>query len=105
MESFLKHLNDQHQKIQFTMETEQGGILPFLDVLLTRKKDTYTDRYLNAMLHHHPAQIYSVAKTLISRSMRIAGKENLPSEKKDINISPRIKQFFKISNSESNKTM
>jgi hypothetical protein len=33
----LNWLNSQHQKIQFTMEEEQSGQLPFLDVMVKRQ--------------------------------------------------------------------
>ncbi|XP_020297813.1 uncharacterized protein LOC109862232 [Pseudomyrmex gracilis] len=37
--NFLDFLNKQHPNITFTLETEQHGKLPFLDVLVTRKPD------------------------------------------------------------------
>jgi hypothetical protein len=36
---FLKHLNRLHNKIQFTMEIEEQGHLPFLDIDIYRKTD------------------------------------------------------------------
>ena len=36
---FLDHLNGLHNKIQFTMETEEKGHLPFLDIDIYRKAD------------------------------------------------------------------
>ena len=35
---FLNHLNSIHENIKFTVEVEENGIIPFLDVLLERKK-------------------------------------------------------------------
>jgi len=63
---FLVHLNSLNPRIQFTMETEKEGRLPFLDVMVTRKpnetlahmgyrKPTHTDRYLNSASNHHPS--------------------------------------------------
>ena len=51
---------------KFTMELEENGSIPFLDVLLTRKEDgtlghevfrkkTHMDSYLHADSHHHPS--------------------------------------------------
>ncbi|XP_021934007.1 uncharacterized protein LOC110836758 isoform X2 [Zootermopsis nevadensis] len=56
---FLNHLNSIHKSIQFTMETEKDGHLPFLDIDIHRKPDgslghkvyrkpTHTDLYLNS---------------------------------------------------------
>jgi hypothetical protein len=35
--NFLTHLNSLRSAIQFTMETESGGAIPFLNVLVTKK--------------------------------------------------------------------
>lgn len=55
-EKWMKILNEQSPTIKFTMEREQNGKLPFLDVLVTRinnkldfnvyRKPTNTDRYI-----------------------------------------------------------
>ena len=63
---FLNHLNGINNNIQFTMEIEAEGHLPFLDVNIYKKKDgslghqvylkpTHTNLYLNQKSHHHPA--------------------------------------------------
>ncbi|XP_058045388.1 P2Y purinoceptor 1 isoform X3 [Ahaetulla prasina] len=91
LDNFLTHLNSLHPKIQFTMETEVNNQLPFLDVLVYRKpngslghtiyqKKTHTNRYLHALSHHHPAQINSVVKTLISRTKRLADEQHLKTK-------------------------
>jgi hypothetical protein len=36
---FLNHLNGLHNKIQFTMEKEEEGHLPLLDIDIYRKMD------------------------------------------------------------------
>jgi hypothetical protein len=36
LDAFLNHLNTRHDDIKFTMEVERDGILPFLDVKVTR---------------------------------------------------------------------
>ena len=50
VEPFHKHLNSIDPNIQFTVERESGGQLPFLDVLMTREKDDTlsTDVYRKA---------------------------------------------------------
>jgi hypothetical protein len=39
LEKFFQHLNDISKDIKFTMELEENGIIPFLDVLIKRKED------------------------------------------------------------------
>ena len=63
LQDFLKHLNTIRPSIQFTMEMEEDGKLPFLDVLVTRgadrlttkvyRKATHTDRYIHFTSNHH----------------------------------------------------
>jgi hypothetical protein len=76
LERLLKHLNSIHQNIAFTMEVDQQGTLPFLDVLVKRRPDgslghlvyrkpAHTDLYLHAKSEHHPAQKRAVLSTLV----------------------------------------
>ena len=77
--SFLNHLNNVNKHIQFTVEEEENGVLPFLDVLLTRdidgtietsvyRKQTHTDRYLDFSSHHPLSHKKSVVTSLLSRA-------------------------------------
>jgi len=44
---FLNHLNGMHNNIQFTMEIEDEGHLPFLDIDIYRKRTAPSDtRYM-----------------------------------------------------------
>jgi hypothetical protein len=62
LQNFPTHLNNLRSSIQFTMEIESEGAIPFLDVLVTRKgtalttkvykKPTHTGRYLNFNSKH-----------------------------------------------------
>ena len=65
--------------IQFTVERESEGQLPFLDVLLTREDDgsistsvfhkaTHMDQYLAHESHHPTAHKKAVVRTLMSRA-------------------------------------
>ena len=95
LRDFLLHLNSIHPQIQFTMEIESDGQLPFLDVLVRRKDDgtlghsvyrkpTHTDRYLHKRSNHHPCQKRAVLKTLLCRATRICEPENFSVEIKHL---------------------
>ena len=76
---FHDHLNSVDPNIQFTLEKEEEGSLPFLDVLLSRdsdgairtsvfRKPTHTDKYLQFSSHHPLNHKMSVVKTLFSHA-------------------------------------
>ena len=71
-------LNSIHDNLQFTVEVEQHGRLPVMDVLLYRednreikvtiyRKPTHTDRYLPFSSHHPISMKESVMKSLVKR--------------------------------------
>ena len=79
VEPFHAHLNSIDPNIQFTVESESEGRLPFLDVLLTREEDgsistsvfrkaTHTDQYLAFESHHPTAHKKAVVRTLMCRA-------------------------------------
>ncbi|KAG5886104.1 hypothetical protein JTB14_031703 [Gonioctena quinquepunctata] len=89
--TFFNHLNEIHTQIKFTMEAEEENKLAFLDVMIMKKpygtlghtvyrKKIHTNRYLNAYSHHHPKQIHLEAKTLITRSRRLADNDHIKEE-------------------------
>ncbi|XP_071440278.1 uncharacterized protein [Hetaerina americana] len=95
LNDFLRHLNNQHRAIKFRMELEKNKQIPFLDVLVKRKEDgglghavyrkaTHTDRYLNSLSHHHPAQKASLVATIVHRAYELSEAESLSAEKKHI---------------------
>ena len=80
---FLDHLNNVEPSIQFTVEVESNGKLPFLDVLLEHEEDgsisttvyrkpTHTDRYLGFTSHHPLAHKIAVVKMLHGRAEAIS---------------------------------
>ena len=81
--TFLQHLNSVRPTIQFTMEKEVEGALPFLDVRVSRdgesntlvtrvyRKPTHTDRYLHYRSYHPPAVKNGIIRTLLHRSRNI----------------------------------
>ncbi|XP_071446166.1 uncharacterized protein [Hetaerina americana] len=95
LNAFLEHMNNQHPNIRFAMEIVKNHRLPFLDILIHRKRDgrlghsvyrkpTHTDPYLNGNSHHHPAQRDAVLSSLIHRAKARADKESLPAEIKHL---------------------
>ena len=44
LDRFLWKLNGYKNRIQFILEREQEGILPFADMLIKRGKDTFTTK-------------------------------------------------------------
>ena len=51
-QALLNHLNRQHPRIQFTMEEEEGGSLPFMDVRFTHREDGTLIRQIYQKLSH-----------------------------------------------------
>ena len=91
LEDFLVHLSGLRNKIQFTMEKEEEGHLPFLDIDIYRKTDgslghkvyqksTHTNLYLHQNSHHHPANKQSVLASLIHRAKALCDQDSLPQE-------------------------
>jgi hypothetical protein len=90
LEDFLNHLNGLHNKIQFTMEKEQEGHLPFQEIDIYRKTDgslghkvyrksTHTNLYLHQNSHYHPANKQSVFASLIHTAKALCDQD--PSHK------------------------
>jgi len=90
LKDFLNHLNGLHNKMQFTMEKEEGH-LPFLDIDIYRKTDgslghkvyrksTHTNLYLHQNSHHHPAKKQSLLASLIHRAKAPCDLDSLPQE-------------------------
>jgi len=87
---FLNYLSGLHNKIQFTMEKEEGH-LPFLDIDIYRKTDgslghkvywkpNHINLYLHQNLHHHPANKQSVLASLIHKAKTLRDWDLLTQE-------------------------
>ena len=83
LQELLDQLNGVEPSIQFLVEIESEGKLPFLDVLLQRdpdgliattvyRKSTHTDRYLDFASHHPLAHKIAVVRTLQNRAEAIS---------------------------------
>ena len=79
VQHLLQHLNTIESTIQFTVEVENDGKLPFLDVNISRlpdgsfntsvfRKPTHTNRYLDFASHHPLSHKRAVVCTLTSRA-------------------------------------
>jgi len=89
-EKMLKALNNCHESIEFTMEVENNGVLPFLDVLIYKKgkdlghkvyrKPTHLNKYLDFNSHHHKSQKIAVIDSLVSRGVGICDKSSIEAE-------------------------
>ena len=82
VQAFHNHLNSIKPSIQFTLEVEENGVLPFLDTeikhhpdgsLSTKvyRKRTHTDKYLDFQSHHPLAHKLAVPCTLLKRTQRL----------------------------------
>ena len=88
--SLLQHLNSFHQRLQFTIETEQDNRLPFLDVLVTRQTDklktevyrkpTHTNQYLHWKSNHSSSTKTGIISTLTRRAKVVCSNEQSLSE-------------------------
>ncbi|XP_076047348.1 uncharacterized protein LOC143028875 [Oratosquilla oratoria] len=92
VEHFFNFLNGRNEAIQFEMEKEKNGRLPFLDVMVTRvgstlttgvhRKATHTDRLLDYDSCHPVEHKRSMVKTLWSIPKKVCStSESIRKEK------------------------
>ena len=91
IQAFLDHLNNQHQRIQFTIELEEDNQLPFLDTLVCVENDrtistkiyrkkTHTNQYLHFNSNHHTRQKVGIVSTLKKRLELVTKEEDKKEE-------------------------
>ena len=91
VEPLLNHLNSVSPTINFTMELERDGSLPFLDTKLTRReggtldvtvfrKPTHTDRYLHFSSHHPASAKKAAVRSLFDMARNVTLRKNLREE-------------------------
>ncbi|XP_048259337.1 uncharacterized protein LOC124120314 [Haliotis rufescens] len=85
----LQHLNQQHPRVQFTIETEKDNQLPFLDVLVCRnaanriqtsvyRKPTHTDQYIHFNSNHPLRTKTGIISTLTKRAINLSSADPKP---------------------------
>jgi hypothetical protein len=94
LETFKDHLNSIAPTIRFTMEKEEEGKIPFLDVNVQRVgsqlemsvyyKKTHTGRYLDFASNHTRSTKAGVIKCLTNRAQNICHGERLEEEKRNL---------------------
>lgn len=90
LEKFLEHLSTQRDPIEFTMELESDGVIPFLDVNVGRekgrlrtsvhRKKTHTDRYLHFNSNHYPQTKTGIISCLRDHAEKICDETSLKDE-------------------------
>ncbi|KAF2901707.1 hypothetical protein ILUMI_04486 [Ignelater luminosus] len=85
LNAVLDHLNSIYQKLKFTMEIEDNNQLPFLDVLVKKRQDgSLGHTVYRSIPHHHPAQLHSMVKTLVTRTKTSGPEEQRPRDIKNL---------------------
>ncbi|BFZ01449.1 hypothetical protein BsWGS_04488 [Bradybaena similaris] len=109
LKEFLSHINNQNPAIQFTMEVEKQGSLPFLDIKVeldnnnlrftVHRKETHTDQYLHAQSNHSVKTKIGIVKGMVDRAKGLCTTESGLKEELQ-----RIDASFR-KNGYSNKTI
>ncbi|XP_018342267.1 PREDICTED: uncharacterized protein LOC108748544 [Trachymyrmex septentrionalis] len=110
LRKFFIFLNNQHPNIHFTIDIEENGKLPFLDVLVSKEADrkhTQIDTYMPS--RHHPLQKQSAINSLVHRAFSISDKEHLQTELNYLKLALQKnghnkKDIIKTINKHANKT-
>uniref|UniRef100_A0A5S6QH72 Reverse transcriptase domain-containing protein n=1 Tax=Trichuris muris TaxID=70415 RepID=A0A5S6QH72_TRIMR len=90
-DELLNHLNNLFPgKIQFTIEREEEGCLPFLDVLVVKegnqlktkvyRKATNSGKYLNFLSNHPKSVKKGIVTAMVDRATKICSREYLQEE-------------------------
>ena len=104
-QQFLEPLNSIETSIQFTLEKESEGKLPFLDVHLEHHSDgsisttvfqkpTHTYKYLDFTSHHPLAHKMAVVRKLQHRAGTISSTIEAHEEEKDHVVSALLKNGY-----------
>ena len=90
IQPFLDFINTLRISIQFTLEIEENGALPFLDLLITKsggsllfsvyRKPTHTERYLHRRSCHPSSVFKSLVSCLKGRALALCSSSELHHE-------------------------
>jgi hypothetical protein len=91
IQEVLKKINSFHKNIEFTLEMEQDGKLPFLETMTYEKEDksigfyvyrkpTHTNVYLNYNSFHPKAHKMSVCDSLLTRAFKLCDQDHETQE-------------------------
>ena len=90
LKDFLAYLNSFVSNLQFTIELEDSGKLPFLDVLSIKnapslefsiyRKPTHNDRYLHFSSNHPPCVKRGLVISLVGRVLKICSRNHVKSK-------------------------
>lgn len=103
IDTTLKCLNKFHHKLQFTVELEEDGRIPYLDVMVIRnetgqlntnwyKKNISSNRILNYYSCHPHSQLLNTARNFISRVLSLSSTEYITQN------THNIKETLKFNN-------
>ena len=105
VDNFTRHINSLDPHIQFTMEPEQGGSLPFLDLsihvlddgstkITIYRKPTHTDQYLNFRSNHPIQHKQSVVRILFNRADNyVTTEEDRNAERRHVRRALRANNY------------
>lgn len=95
VEETLRELNGMHKNMKFTLEVEEEGKIPFLDLLIKRsgksfsfeiyRKPTHTQRFIPMESNHHMKHKMAAFNAMIHRLLRVPlSTEDFEKEKEFI---------------------
>ena len=87
IKDFLEYFNSFDSNLQFTIELEDSGKIPFLDVLIIRnspslefsihRKSTHNDRNLHISSNHPPCVKFGIVISLVDRLLKICSRNHV----------------------------
>ena len=82
IDRFHTHINSVEQSIQFTLEKESSGKLPFLDVFVTRENDGSISRSVYIIYTHRQISTLHVHKSVVRTLFNLSSLVEKSAEEK-----------------------